>query len=171
LVAVVSVVLISTGRKQVVTSTEPVVALPNPAVHVVDQGTSAPSQQTSVPAVGGADLAPPAIEAQVSSESRVESLTMPRPQAPARETTAQETSSAGSQFLGTLSVRSDPAGASVRVNGRLVGKTPVQLSRYPAGSYVVWVERQGYRRWTSAVQLSAYQTTRISTTLEAESAP
>ena len=64
-------------------------------------------------------------------------------------------------FTGELVVDSVPAGATVLINQRPVGTTPLRLTDYPAGSYAVWVERDGYQRWTAGVRVQAKTTTHI----------
>jgi PEGA domain len=72
------------------------------------------------------------------------------------------------EFTGTLAVRSDPAGATVFVNRQRVGETPLQLTRVRAGTQVVWIERPGYLRWTTAARVVADTLTRIDVELEPE---
>jgi serine/threonine-protein kinase len=54
-----------------------------------------------------------------------------------------------------LQVRSDPPGATVRVDGAVVGITPLSGLSAPAGTHEVELEAQGYRRWKQKVALSA----------------
>jgi hypothetical protein len=113
-------------------------------------------------ATPGVDITTPAAEVQsqrnffdepVTAEEREGSAANPSPRPP---------------FLGTLMANSNPPGANVLVDGRLVGRTPVELARFRAGSHVVRMEREGYQLWTSAVHVTANQTTRITAQLEAE---
>ena len=64
-------------------------------------------------------------------------------------------------FNGTLIVESVPAGATVLINQRPAGVTPLRLPNYPAGSYAVWVEREGFQRWTAGVRVPADTTTLV----------
>jgi hypothetical protein len=68
-------------------------------------------------------------------------------------------------YVGTLRVASDPAGASVFVNGRAVGTTPLILPEQRAGSLALQISRDGFQRWTAAVQVSAGQSTQVNATL------
>lgn len=68
-------------------------------------------------------------------------------------------------FYGALLVVSEPSGARVFVNGRLVGSTPLDLHEVPVGSRVVRVEADGYEAWASAVRVVANQQTRIDAAL------
>jgi hypothetical protein len=72
----------------------------------------------------------------------------------------------GQQFVGDLTIESQPAGATVLLNQRAVGKTPVLLTSLRAGSYVLWIEQKGYNRWSAAVLVSAVHQTRINAKLE-----
>jgi hypothetical protein len=70
------------------------------------------------------------------------------------------------RFTGALIVDSRPSGASVFVDGRQVGTTPVALDTVDAGSHAVRIERDGYRRWTSAVRVVAGEKNRVTASLE-----
>lgn len=75
-------------------------------------------------------------------------------------------------YRGTLSVNADHPGATVFVNHRKVGRAPVRVKNLRAGAHLVWVESEGYRRWTRVVTVPAEQLTRVSADLEPiESAP
>jgi PEGA domain len=85
------------------------------------------------------------------------------PTAPVPVPRAPPASSAG--FHGALLVVSDPPGARVFVNGRLVGSTPLDLPDVPVGSRVVRVEADGYEAWASAIRVVANQQTRVDASL------
>jgi hypothetical protein len=85
---------------------------------------------------------------------------------PLRDVRAAKDGAAGQQFVGDLAIESQPAGATVLLNQRPVGKTPVLLTSVRTGSYVLWIEREGYNRWTAAVLVSAVNQTRINAKLE-----
>jgi len=70
------------------------------------------------------------------------------------------------RYRGALAVNSRPNGASVFVNNRPVGRTPLVLNDMPTGSRVVRVELKGYRRWSSAVSVVANQRTRALAALQ-----
>jgi hypothetical protein len=69
------------------------------------------------------------------------------------------------QFVGTLEVTSDPAGASVFVNGRRAGVTPLKLDRQRAGSLALQLTREGYERWSASIQVPANRVTQVAATL------
>jgi hypothetical protein len=68
-------------------------------------------------------------------------------------------------YVGTLSIDSSPGG-TVFVNRRSAGKTPLRLSELRAGSHLIWIERDGYRRWTRVVHVPADRVSRVSAELE-----
>ena len=69
-------------------------------------------------------------------------------------------------FQGSLTIGSDPAGASVFVNQQYVGQTPLNLNELRAGSQVVRIERDGYRRWTASVRVPAKKRQQVQVKLE-----
>lgn len=68
-------------------------------------------------------------------------------------------------FIGTLSVDAEPGG-EVFLDRKSAGNTPLLLANLKAGSHLIWVERNGYRRWTRVVQVPADRVTRLFADLE-----
>jgi hypothetical protein len=68
-------------------------------------------------------------------------------------------------YVGTLSIDADPGG-DVFVDRENAGHTPLRLTNLRAGSHLIWVERNGYRRWTRVVPVPADRITRLSAELE-----
>ncbi|HWI18991.1 MAG TPA: PEGA domain-containing protein [Vicinamibacterales bacterium] len=68
-------------------------------------------------------------------------------------------------YFGTLSIDASPA-ADVFINRRPAGRTPVRLTELKAGSHLVWIQREGFRRFTRVVQVPADRVTRVSATLD-----
>ncbi|HKW02177.1 MAG TPA: PEGA domain-containing protein [Vicinamibacterales bacterium] len=64
-------------------------------------------------------------------------------------------------FVGTLVIESDPVGATVFVNRERVGETPLTLPDLRAGSRVIWLESDGYQRWSAGVLVPAEKNTRL----------
>ena len=91
----------------------------------------------------------------------------PAPAAPAADVSQAVRSKEPVQFVGTLTVDSEPAGSAVFIDRELVGETPVELTRLRAGSHVVRIERDGYDRWTTAVHVAADKLTRVNAGLQA----
>jgi len=71
-----------------------------------------------------------------------------------------------SGFFGTLYVDSRPRGATVLLDGKNIGITPLSLGEVPIGSHVVRVELAGKRPWTSSTTVVAGQTARVTMSLE-----
>ena len=69
-------------------------------------------------------------------------------------------------FRGSMAVGSRPEGADVFLNGRRAGRTPLVLTDVPAGSTAVRVTMDGHQPWSRAIQIVAYQRTRVTATLE-----
>jgi len=70
-----------------------------------------------------------------------------------------------SGYVGTLSIDASPAG-EVFVNRQSAGRTPLRLDKLCAGSHLIWIEREGYRRWTRVVAVAANRVSRVSATLD-----
>ncbi|HYE87410.1 MAG TPA: PEGA domain-containing protein [Vicinamibacterales bacterium] len=68
-------------------------------------------------------------------------------------------------YQGTLSIDASPP-AQVFINRRPAGRTPLRLSDLKAGSHLVWLQRDGYRRFTRVVTVPADRVTRVSATLD-----
>lgn len=67
---------------------------------------------------------------------------------------------------GALYVDSRPRGAAVSVDGQVLGTTPLQLPGVAAGTHEVRLELEGYRSWTSSIQVRADQRNRVTGSLE-----
>jgi hypothetical protein len=68
-------------------------------------------------------------------------------------------------YVGSLSIDASPGG-EVFVDRKRAGVTPVRLDNLRAGSHLVWIERDGYRRWTRVVQVPADRVSRVFADLE-----
>jgi hypothetical protein len=68
-------------------------------------------------------------------------------------------------FRGTLEFQSDPSGAQVVINGRMVGRTPLVLRDLAVGSRAVRLEAPGYQWWSAAVRVVAQETTTVTVRL------
>jgi PEGA domain-containing protein len=101
----------------------------------------------------------------VQIEHSQTAVTVPRVDRPAPITTAV---TRRPQFRGSLIVNSRPSGASVFVNGRSVGETPIVLKDQAAGSRAVRVALDGYEPWSAAVQIVADTETQLRAELRAQ---
>jgi hypothetical protein len=75
------------------------------------------------------------------------------------------------EAAGSLLVESDPAGASVYVDGRLAGETPVTLSAIAVGVHRVRVVRLGYLENSRLVTVKERARARVRTQLTAAAPP
>ena len=69
-------------------------------------------------------------------------------------------------FTGSLYVDSRPRGATVFLNGRSVGQTPLSLPEVPIGTHVVRLELTGKRTWATSTRVVAGETARVTGSLE-----
>lgn len=120
-----------------------------------------------LPATNG-EIPPPSAPALMANAPRStrESRVFATPQPPTdRELAPIPTRSP--RFVGTLSITSVPSGASVSINGKPAGKTPLRLPRQRAGSLAVQIAHDGFERWSAAVLVPADQLTHVSAKLRA----
>jgi hypothetical protein len=68
-------------------------------------------------------------------------------------------------FVGAVSITSVPSGASVSINGKAAGVTPLRLPRQRAGSLAVQIAQDGFERWSAAVRVPADQLTQVTARL------
>jgi len=130
-----------------------------------------PAFAVSVPVLSGKNLTPseprrPTIAPRPPTVAARPPAIATRP--PAADTRPAPAAIPAAEYFGTLEIESTPAGAAVFVDQRPVGETPLQLLRVRAGSHAVRIERDGYQRWTTAVNVPASQVTRVSARLEAQ---
>lgn len=118
-------------------------------VHIESDSAVAPL----VPAPAAADPAP-AVEL-----ATVAGVAPP----PVRKQVVREPSRQ-SAYVGTLSIDAEPAG-EVFINRQVAGRTPLRAENLRAGSHLIWIEREGYRRWTRVVAVAADRVTRVSAEL------
>ena len=67
---------------------------------------------------------------------------------------------------GALLVDSRPNGASVYVDGRLMGRTPLLLDKLEVREHVIGLEMAGYKRWASSIMVVGGARTRVAASLE-----
>ena len=84
---------------------------------------------------------------------------------PSRQAPIAQPPAKTSEFLGSLSIASEPPGATVFINGGLVGVTPLEMNDRRAGSLAVQITREGFERWTAAIQVPAGRLTQVRATL------
>lgn len=68
--------------------------------------------------------------------------------------------------VGGIAVTSRPSGASVLLDGREVGVTPVVISDVAAGAHDLRIELDGYRPWLASVDVPAADQVRVGASLD-----
>jgi hypothetical protein len=79
---------------------------------------------------------------------------------------ARTTPAAPVAFVGSLYVDSRPRGATVLVDGRDAGRTPLSIPELAIGMHVVKIEMDGKKPVTATPRIVAGQTERVTVTLE-----
>lgn len=69
-------------------------------------------------------------------------------------------------FTGSLYVDSRPRGATVFLDGRNIGRTPLSLPEVRIGAHVVRLELAGKQTWTTSTRVVAGETARVTGSLE-----
>ena len=91
----------------------------------------------------------------------------PAAQAPAAATTKPAAAAAKpTAKTGEIFVDSRPQGATVLVDGKPVGVTPLRLTGQPAGSHTVRLELADHQPWTSTATVIGGQTARVTGSME-----
>jgi hypothetical protein len=86
--------------------------------------------------------------------------------APARRPPPERAAQAPVTFTGTLFVDSHPQGATVVIDGKPMGKTPLRLNDVRIGTHVVRLELARHRPWYSTARVVAGQDVRVAGSLE-----
>lgn len=71
------------------------------------------------------------------------------------------------QPIGIISITSNPAGCSILIDGKNIGKTPMNLNKY-AGTYTIVFELKGFKSQTKSAKVISGKTTKINVELEHE---
>jgi len=69
-------------------------------------------------------------------------------------------------YAGTIYVDSRPRGATVLIDGKPMGTTPVSIPGIPIGSHVIRLELADHRPWTSSTSVAAGEQARVTGSLE-----
>jgi hypothetical protein len=89
-----------------------------------------------------------------------------RDAAPSGKSPPHEPAPSAATFSGSLYVDSRPRGATVTIDGRSVGQTPVSVPDVPVGSHVVRIEMDGKRPVTANPRITAGKLERVTVSLE-----
>jgi len=133
-------------------------------VRVVQPGFKVAGEDVTLSARDGAHT----FTARLEAEGRGGA---PRPgseQAPPRSPapSGRGAAPAPASFMGSLYVDSLPRGATVLLDGRSVGRTPLTLADVPVGAHVVRIELTGKKPWISSTRVTAGETARVTGSLE-----
>jgi hypothetical protein len=164
-------------------ATNPVATTPSkPAADRTDTRSAAPPRPQSKTPVGAVKVPPPtppktatapaksAPNAKSSTNAAAKAAPAPAtgrgankpvaaaPAKPAPQTTAKSET-------GTLVVASRPDGATIFLDGKRIGTTPLTLD-VKVGQYTVGLDIPGYKRWASTVKVTSGERSRLSASLE-----
>ena len=120
----------------------------------------APQEVEAPPPIEGPappPVAAPSVEvtaAPVVAQARLVAHHVPKTAVPASP------EARATMYVGTLSIDADPGG-EVFINRQTAGHTPLRVANLKAGSHLVWIEREGYRRWTRVVEVPADRVSRV----------
>jgi hypothetical protein len=137
---------------------------PTPVNAVSQQGNAArPVREPSPPGPtagpAGRELRPPVRRTPAARSAAPDSFAKPASKVAAAAPGAAAAQPPGKVFRGSVSFESNPAGARVTLNGRIVGTTPLVLGDLRAGSYVLLIELRDHDRWSRSVRVVADTTT------------
>jgi hypothetical protein len=161
----------------------PLVSVPKPAPQPASQPAanvtappSAPAPRPSTPAPTPAPAAPAATSAAKPTTTGASAATpapVPAARKPAEKKPAatptrkpQPPPTRQTAFVGSLSISSRPSGATVTLDGRVVGVTPLTLPEVAAGSHAVRLELDGYRAWSVSAQVVSGEQKKVTASLE-----
>lgn len=132
-----------------------------PFINIAYPATMAPDARPVVLPMAAPPRTPPAPAPDV-----FEAISSPRQTASPR----QRGVAVARPFIGTLSIRSVPSGASVWVDQKPMGSTPLVGLRIRAGSHAIRIEHAGFQKWSAAVRVPADTRTDVAATLDAVNA-
>jgi protein kinase-like protein/PEGA domain-containing protein len=109
------------------------------------------------------------LDVRLQRENRAAAAAPPATGGTAARTPASAPAPTGttqSSFTGGLFVDSRPQGANVLLDGRNVGRTPLQLPGVPIGTHVVRIELAEHKPWFSTATVTAGEVRRVTGSLE-----
>jgi hypothetical protein len=133
-------------------------------VRVVQPGFKVAQEDVTLSARDGAHT----FNARLEAEGRGAALRPGSGQAPPRSLapSSRGAAPAPASFTGSLYVDSRPRGATVLLDGRSVGQTPLTLADVPVGAHVVRIELTGRKPWIASTRVTAGETARVTGSLE-----
>jgi hypothetical protein len=132
-------------------------------VRVVQPGFKVAQEDVTLSARDGAHT----FNARLEAEGRGAALRPGSGQAPrSLAPSSRGAAPAPASFTGSLYVDSRPRGATVLLDGRSVGQTPLTLADVPIGAHVVRIELAGRKPWIASTRVTAGETARVTGSLE-----
>jgi hypothetical protein len=131
------------------------------AAPIVPAPPVAIASEPPAPALPTAPEQPPAVAAPEAAPAIVPvAATIDQVQDPPSRVTPPRV-----DYVGTLTIDAAPAG-NVFIDRKAAGRTPLRVENLKAGSHLVWIERDGYRRFTRVVLVPSDKVTRLVADLE-----
>jgi hypothetical protein len=140
-----------------------------------------PAEPVQRPAPISTDAAPPQIQSASAITAVLPARDAPARDAPARDAPPRDARARAASpgtpaparvaarspvaYVGTLTIDASPDG-EVFLNRKSVGRTPLRLDKLRAGSHLIWIERDGHRRWTRVVAVAADKVSRVTADLD-----
>lgn len=164
------------ARPRALQSNVPQMAAPAPGteneVTTAPKATDPPveTKRADAPTTSDPSLSPPAPEPQVEASVPARSLDVRLPQAAARASrpSPPARSAKPAAATGSLAVETRPMGASITINGKPGGKTPLTLSGLAPGEYRIVLSMPGYRNLATTVRVVAGSRARAAASLTAQ---
>jgi eukaryotic-like serine/threonine-protein kinase len=143
-------------------------------VRVVLEGYNVAREEVTLTAQDASRTIDARLEAKASGKASLrpnapEPATPPRPAPPPRAGSGQAPAPDPAQptaYTGSLYVDSRPRGATVIVDGKTMGETPLTLPEVAIGAHVVRIEMAGKKSWTSLARVTAGKLERVTGSLE-----
>jgi hypothetical protein len=122
-----------------------------------------PSQMLTIPLA----KAPVSPKPNVSQPAKAGPVS-PKPSVsePAKADASPKPAATAAADVGSLLIESRPTGANVFVDGRAVGRTPLNVPDVKAGEHGVRLELAGHRQWTTSFKVMGGTPNRIGASLE-----
>lgn len=140
------------------------VDVPEPPPIESDSST-APAAPTPTAAIPTPAIPTPAVPTPAIPTPAVTLRTVTNPVPPVVRAPAPRPPAPPAMYVGTLSLDATPGG-EVFINRKSAGRTPLRIENLRAGSHLIWIEQEGYRRWTRVVAVAADRVTRVSADLD-----
>jgi hypothetical protein len=133
-------------------------------VRIVLDGYNVAREEVTLTAQDASRTIDARLEAKASGKASLRP-NEPQPSAPPRPAPPQEPAQP-IVYTGSLYVDSRPRGATVVVDGKTMGQTPLTVPEVAIGAHVVRIEMAGKKSWTSLARVTAGKLERVTGSLE-----